>query len=291
MSDNFFETFSLQRAELIARASQVIAAFPDQEKILETLFWENSWCDKKGNILDQYHPHFADKKFNLATFEAMPEVAEVEKVPDYRRLAVTSHRVLELTPYPDSEAFFRALSQKNRKKLRWLKNALPAQNVKVVPFDAEKDFDDFEDLYSTQFPKNAKGSARNEGMKAIYKNFFSDGTAAGWKMLYTADGKTIPIAFALGFFCGKGFYFTHLTRSEGVLDKFSPGFFLAFQMISDLIDRETPPEMLFMGPGESDYKRHFLGKQFAIYRYEPDSWRNLPGLIRLYHRAWKQKHR
>lgn len=292
MSERLFSIFASRRRELISRAAKVIEAFPEKEKILETIFWENSWLDPQNNIIDYYFEHDPNKKFNLATFDPMPEKASVEKVAGHRRLAVTSHRVLDLAPYPDSKAFFRALSQKNRKKLRWLKNAIPAQNVKIVPFDAANDFDDFENIYSTQFPKNAKGSARNQGMKAVYQDFFSDGTAAGWKMIYTEVGKEpIPIAFALGFFCGKGFYFTHLTRIEGVLDKFSPGFFLVFKLISELIDRETPPEIFFMGPGEYDYKRHFLGKPCAIYRYEKNSWCNLPGLIRLYHRAWKQKHR
>ena len=101
-----------------------------------------------------------------------------------------------------------------------------------------------------------------------------------------------PLAAALGFFNGAGGYFyTHLTRGKGEYDRFSPGYYLTFAIVTKLLEEHREVKYFFMGPGEYDYKRALLGEAFPVCRYERRSWRNLPGILRLLFRRHKERKR
>lgn len=280
------QSYISNRRELIERCQKLLKDIPECEKILESVFWEKIYIGNSGGLQCFYGKIPEKQRFNVLSFDPYPETVAISKVPGFQRLAVTSHRVVDLSEYPDSKTFFQALDHKKRKQLRWLKNALPAQGVAIEPICKMDDLDKFEMLYSRQFPKNGIGSARNCGLKKIYMELLNSGIGRGW-IMYDVDHRAI--AAALGFFCGDGFNFTHLTRLAGALDKFSPGFFLVFKILNELLDEHPECRYFFMGPGEYDYKRNFLGKRMAIYRYEPDCWGNFLGLLKLRNRARKEK--
>lgn len=282
------QSYITNRRELIEHCQTLLDHNPEQEKILESIFWENIYLDDAGDLQCFYGDIPAKQRFNVWSFDPYPEDVVIDKVPGFQRLAVTSHRVLDLSRYPDSTTFFQALDQKKRKQLRWLRNALPAQGMTIEPIRCRLDLEKFEVIYARQFPRNAYGSSRNQGVKRIYMDLLDSGIGKGW-LMYDADHRAV--AAALGFFCGDGFNFTHLTRLAGVWDKFSPGFFLVYKILCELLDEHPSCKYFFMGPGEYDYKRIFLGERMAIYRYEPDRWSNLFGLLKLRNRARKEKAR
>ena len=59
---------------------------------------------------------------------------------------------------------------------------------------------------------------------------------------------------------GETFNFTHLTRKKGLLDKFSPGFYLTYWIVRQLYAEHPEVRYFFMGPGKYDYKPAFLAK-------------------------------
>ena len=59
----------------------------------------------------------------------------------------------------------------------------------------------------------------------------------------------------------------------------------------ELLSENERPDFFFMGPGKYDYKAAFLGQPMAIYRLERNSLSNLFGLIRMYHRAARERRR
>lgn len=280
------KSYVYNREKLIGHCRNLLGNIPESEKIIESIFWENIYIDGEEQLQCFYGNIPAGQRFNVWSFDPYPEIVAISKVPGFQRLAVTSHRVLNLSNYSDSTTFFKALNPKKRKQLRWLKNALPAQGITIELVKNKDDLDKFEILYAHQFPKNSLGSARNSGVKKIYMDLLASGTGLGW-IMYDPDHRAI--AAALGFFCGDGFNFTHLTRLAGAFDKFSPGFFLVYKILCELLDEYPECRYFFMGPGEYDYKRIFLGERMAVYRYEPDQWSNIFGLLKLWNRARKEK--
>ena len=103
------------------------------------------------------------------------------------------------------------------------------------------------------------------------------------------DENGSPVTANLGYLNGETFNFTHLTRKKGLLDKFSPGFYLTYWIVRQLYAEHPEVRYFFMGPGKYDYKPAFLAKPLPVYRYERDSILNLFGLMRLHHRLAKER--
>lgn len=267
---------------------KVLAVMPGGQKFLEHLLWTNAALDADGSLAAFYAPLPEKGKFNVTGFLPLSGAPAVEKVGDFCRLPVTCHRILALDPFRGEEDFFRALSPKNRKKIRWLRNALPEAGCRIVPMTDDRDFPLFEALYAAQFPKYPVGCPANQALRLMYRELFRL-NRAGCFMLLSDAGEVL--AAALGFFGGGGYFFTHLTRSRSAYDKFSPGYFLAYRLIVSIITGHPETRFFYMGPGDYDYKRAFLGESFPVYRYERRSWRNLPGLIRLHFRCRKERKR
>lgn len=284
--ESLFNSYSELRSEDAGQMRSLLAGLPDTDHLLSHVFWANAHIDPAGKLQTFYAPLPAGKKFNAVTFDPADTPAAIERDGDFWKLRVSSHRVLDLGSFSDEESFFRALSPKNRKKLRWLRNAVPKLGCQVVPLESAADFAKFEQLYCAQFSKYTPDCADNQAVWRIYQEFIRQKRSFSF-LLLSADGE--PLAAALGYFNGTAYNYTHLTRSiGGEFDKYSPGYYLTFCIVMKLLADHPELKYFFMGPGEYDYKRAFLGEPFAIYRYERRKWWNLAGYIRLKHRLHKE---
>ena len=279
------EAYLAERAELGKQCLALLDGFPDARHILSHVFWENLWCGADGVPRALYYDEEVKKRRNVQSFDALKPPA-IETVGAFRRLCVTTNWVLDLGAFGDHETWFRALSDKTRKKLRWLRNALPKAGATLMPIREEEAFRKFEAIYCEQFPKHTPGSADNQGVWTIYRELEKQGRNFSFLML-DADGR--PVAANLGFTHGSSFCFTHLTRKSGLLDKFSPGFYLTCYLVEALYRTRPEIKFFFMGPGKYDYKPAMLATPLPIYRYERDSLWNLAGLLRLRHRLAKER--
>jgi len=219
---------------------------------------------------------------------AAPVTHTIERIGAWRRLCVTTTWHLDLANFSTAEEWFQTLSGKNRKKLRWLRNALPKLGSSVSVLDPEREFDDFERLYTAQFPRHRCHSPELAALRAVYCELAARGGAVT-RVLRDAAGE--PLAAALGYSTGKALFYTHLTRTRGEYDKYSPGYYLTYAVISELLTERPEIADIFLGPGEYDYKSALGGVAYPVFRYERDEWRNLFGLIRLRHREKKELRR
>ena len=279
------EAYLAERAELGRQCLALLDGFPDARHILSHVFWENFWCGADGVPHPLYYDEELGRRRNVQSFDP-PKPPAIETVGRFQRLCVTTNWVLDLGSFGDGETWFRALSDKTRKKLRWLRNALPKAGATVVPIRDEETFRQFEALYGEQFPKRPAGSAANRGVWIIYRELERQNRNFSFLLL---DAAGRPVAANLGFIHGKSFCFTHLTRKKGLLDKFSPGFYLTCHLVEELYRTRPGVEYFFMGPGKYDYKPVMLARPLPVYRYERHSLWNLAGLLRLRHRLAKER--
>ena len=285
-SDFLFQTYTLHRSQDALHMKKLLAGFSDQEHLLEHVFWNNVVIAPDGKLKTLYTELPAQKKFNALSFTPCGKVPQIERSGNFLRLQVTSHRILNLAAFDNEEAFFSALSQKNRKKLRWLRNTMPKMGCKIVPLEDENGFKMFEKLYCAQFPKYTPGCPANRAVWKIFQELIRQQRSFSFILLSEKDE---PISAALGFFDGKSYNYTHLTRSRGEYDKYSPGYYLTYCIIMRILGEHPEIEYFFMGPGEYDYKQALLGEPFAIYRYERRSLRNIFAILRMYFRCRKEQ--
>ena len=273
------------RTELYDRCARRLAAENLPHSALHHVFWGDFYAD------DAHLPvGIGGAELPRGGFTA-PDLAssvthDIEKVGAWKRLCVTTTWYLELDPFADAEAWFSSLSAKNRKKLRWLRNALPKLGATVSELATEADYDDFEKLYCAQFPKYRPGSPDMRGLRAIYRELAAAGSAF-CRILRDRDGNAL--ASSLAYTAGEALYYTHLTRTRGEYDKYSPGYYLTYAVIAEVLESRRELKHFFMGPGEYDYKAALGGTAFPVFRYERAGWGNLFGLIRLRHRAAKER--
>ncbi len=272
------------RSELGRHCLNLLQDIPDGEHILSHVFWENAWCDSGGAVHELFHP-LRPGRMNVQSFDA-EKAPSMESVDGYRRLRVTENWCLDMKKYGSFETWFQSVARTRRKTLRWLDNTMARENIRIIPVDSEETYGFFESMYAAQFPKYPIGSSANTGVKKIYRELCACGHSYSHIML---DGSGTPAAACLGYINGNSFNFTHLTRRTGVLDKFSPGLYLAYAVIRKLFEERKDVEFFFMGPGRYDYKPAFLAEPLPVYRYEKDSWLNIRGLLRMYSRLCKER--
>ena len=162
------ESYFSGRSELGKECLKLVGNTPAGRRIHSHVFWENFCCNDKGEVQTLFYDAVPGKKQNVQSFDPWQAPA-IEKRCGFLRLRVTANWVLEMGKFADLEDWFSALSGKTRKKLRWLRNALPKENVSIVPIDSEERFRQFEQLYAAQFPKYALGCEDNEGVWKIYQ--------------------------------------------------------------------------------------------------------------------------
>ena len=201
---------------------------------------------------------------------------------------MTTTWYLDLEAFDAPEAYFASLSPKNRKKLRWLRNAVPKLGMGISPLAGDGDFADFFQLYLAQFPQYRGREAELRGMREIYRLF--DGQRRNVSRILR-DENGCAVAAALAYRSGDAVFYTHLTRTSGAYDKYSPGYYLTYAFIAGLLASPERLKLFFMGPGFYDYKAALGGVPAPVFRYEKAAWSNLFGLIRLRHRAAKERKR
>ncbi|MBE6404718.1 MAG: GNAT family N-acetyltransferase [Lentisphaerae bacterium] len=280
------QAYFRKRSENMNAMREHLKKFSRQDQFLGHVFWDNAALDSQG-VLQTFCGSLPEKgHFNAISFEPATPTPEVERVGRFSRLQVSVHRILDLSSFHEKDDYFRQLSQKNRKKLRWLSNAVPALGCRIAALETEDDFAMFEQLYTAQFPKYTMGCEADRALWTIYRELIRQGKSFSF-ILLSPENK--PLAAALGYLEGNSYNYTHLTRYSGEYDKYSPGYFLTYSIILKLIQEHPEVDFFFMGPGDYDYKRALGGKPMAIYRYLKRSLSSLPGLIRMYFRAGKQR--
>lgn len=273
------------REELQAACARRLAAAQLPPKALSAVFWGDFYADDGHRPVGLNGAELPRGGFTAPDFAA--EVSpEIGQVGEWRRLCVTTTWHLDLAGFSGAEEWFSSLSAKNRKKLRWLRNALPKLETRIVPLATDADFELFEQLYCAQFPKHALHSPEMRALREIYRELAASGKAVA-RLLLDRDGRAL--AAALGYINGTALFYTHLTRARGDYDKYSPGYYLTYAIIAEVLEKHPEVKHFFMGPGEYDYKAALGGKPFPVFRYERCGWRNLFGLIRLSHRAAKER--
>ena len=273
------------REALMADCAERLRSLGLPHSALRAVFWDDFFADDAHLPVGLCGATPPKGNFTLPDFtaEAHPDI---ESVGMWRRLCVTTTWFLDLEAFADTEAWFASLSQKNRKKLRWLRNAVPKLGMNVSPLAGDADFADFFELYLAQFPQYRGRTAELNAVREIYRLLEARGMDCS-RMLRDADGKAA--AAALAYRNGDAVFYTHLTRAAGGCDKYSPGYYLTYAFIRGLLDSADRAKIFFMGPGYYDYKSALGGAPAPVFRYERASFGNLFGLIRLRHRAAKER--
>ena len=96
------------------------------------------------------------------------------------------------------------------------------------------------------------------------------------------------LAASLGYLTDKAFNLHLLTHRPGAWDKYSPGFYLAYRLVREMLESHRA-ELFLFGPGEFDYKRTLLGEPLPVFRYETRTWLNLLGILKLRNRLRKER--
>ena len=252
------------------------------EAVRKAVFWENGYVEAANEIRGIFSK---EPDLNgVLEFSLPPERPQIERCGRWLRLQVTTSYVLDLSLYDhDYEIYYHALSPKTHKKVRYLRNALPKRQTRVVPLNTAHGFNLFEELYAAQFPKYPMGSPRNKALREAYRYLHEQG--CNWSHLLLDENNT-AIAACLAYKHGDSVFYTHLTRRAGAFDKLSPGFYLTHWLIAQLFSEGV--NRFFMGPGTYDYKKALLGQPLPVYRYVHRSLWNLPAILRLHHRLRKE---
>lgn len=274
-----------KRAELALQCSNALGNLTQKNTALEAVFWENAWAAEDG--IPQYL-FYEPKKLarrNVLVF-AEEKALAIDKIANFSRLQVTTNWVLKLQDFVDFDAWFSSLSKKNKKKLRWMRNAIPRENAEIIAINDSATFKQFLSLYEKQFPAEAKKRNNSKALELIYLELMKQGKNFSWMLL---DDKKEPVAANLGFINENTFSFTHLTRNFGKMAKFSPAFYLTYWLIEKIFTEKPELQYFFMGPGEYDYKPSFLAKALPVYRYEYNSILNFPALLRMKNRLRQER--
>ena len=273
------------RADLAAACRRRLEEKDLPVSALEAVFWEARYADDAHLPVSWDGSALPRGKFNAPDFSS-PCSCEIEAAGPWRRLCVTTTWHLKLGGRSGSEAWFETLSGKNRKKLRWLRNALPKLGAQILPLESDASFASFEKLYCEQFPKHEAGSPAMLALREIYRELEARKLSFS-RMLVDRDGSVL--AAALAYVNGRSLFYTHLTRTRGEYDKYSPGYYLTYAVIREALETRAELEHFFMGPGEYDYKSALGGSPSPVFRYERAKWSTFFGLLRLRHRAAKER--
>ena len=273
------------REALMTSCAERLAGIDLPASALKAVFWDDFYADEAHLPVGLCGKTPPRGGFALPDFSGAVS-PEIEAVGAWRRLCVTTTWFLDLEKFADAEAWFASLSPKNRKKLRWLRNAVPKLGMRISPLVSDADFADFMRLYLAQFPQYRGREAELRGVREIYRLFDEQGRGCS-RILRDESGAAV--AAALACHSGEAVFYTHLTRSSGDYDKYSPGYYLTYAFIDGLLDAPEVPKLFFMGPGYYDYKAALGGVPAPVFRYERAAWSNLFGLIRLRHRAAKER--
>ena len=278
------EAYCAGRREL---AETILGGCGDRREILEVLrrtLWSPAFCGPDGTPTFFFPSRKWRHRFEVVGFDSAS--AHVENVQGrYQRLRVNGNWCLSLGEYGDADSYFRALSTKTRKKLRWLRNSYEHLGTECTEIRTRPQLDEFLELYLSQWPESDWGRELRGPLMEVYLAMGERGLNRSYLL---RDESGDAVAGALGYLTDQAFNLHMLVRCPGRLDKYSPGFFLTFWLIERFLSDE-PRALFLFGPGEFDYKRTFLARDLPIYRYEARTWRNVHGILRLHNRCRKQR--
>ncbi|NCC50840.1 MAG: GNAT family N-acetyltransferase [Spartobacteria bacterium] len=271
------------RQELAHALTDALAGDPHFPEVMRRMLWSPSWADAAGIP----HAFYPGKKWkyrtNVVGFE--PCAVRLEEIDGtYLRVQTTTNWALDLQPYGNTEAYFAALSKKMRKQLRWLDNVYEREHITVAPVRTEKEILAFVELFRTQWPDSDWCGSLKRSFVRFFRALEEMGKNRGF-LLRTRDGT--DLAGIMGYMTEHAYNLDLLARRVGEMEKYSPGFYIAFWMVRYFLEEEHPA-WIMMGPGEYEYKKRFLATPIPVYRYERKTWRNLPGLIRIKNRYRKE---
>ncbi len=277
--------FCAGRRALVEQLLGRLGDDPLTHEVLRHTFWSAAWCNGSGTPTFIF-PFPYGPLFRFETIGFGPAPAGIQRIPPrHLRLPVTTNWFLDLAAQAAPDDYLAALSAKTRKQYRWLRNAYQREGVSIAPARTAADLAAFLDIYAQQRPDSRWLAKWRPGFLRLYAEFEKMGANAS---LLMRDREGRPVAGAMAYLTEAAINLHLLARWPGRLDKLSPGNYLVFDLINRALAGKTRPG-LFLGPGEYDYKKMFLGQPLPVYRYEVLSVRNLAGLVKLYHRAWKNR--
>ena len=184
------------RVELQAACARRLAAEQLPAKALSAVFWGDFYADDGHLPVDLNGAELPRGGFTAPDFAAAVS-PEIGTAGEWRRLCVTTTWHLDLAGFSGPEEWFSSLSAKNRKKLRWLRNALPKLETRIVPLATDADFGLFEQLYCAQFPKHALHSPEMCALREIYRELAARGKAVARLLLPRLRAATMRLQAAL----------------------------------------------------------------------------------------------
>ncbi len=255
-------------------------------EIIKKVFWSPAYTSENNEPLF-FHPSFSKQTKHIEVLGFNKPKLEIENINNkYLRLPVSSNWILDLSEFKNFDEYFSLFSKKKRKNFRWLTNTYTNESFTISNITTEKDLDDFFSIYTLQFP-NSKWleKERKEALKKIFIYFEEKNLNNSYIL---KDKNNNLIASSLGFFSGNNLNFYMLARIKGKYDNLSPSNYLVLTILKELLDKNFNGLFLF-GPGCYNYKKTFKGLEYPIYRYEPKSFRNIFGIIKLYNKCRKIK--
>jgi len=281
---NVSDAYCAGRKQLAEALQTRLSHDPNILKVLDKTLWSPAYSLPNGTPDFFFLAQKWKYRFDAIGFD--PHPLRVDKVHNkYLRLQVSTNWYLNLTEYREISDYFQQLSKKTRKKLRWLQNVYSKQHIQFIPISTDSHLEELMRIYLTQWPNSNLGG---ELRKTLFNVFFAlEEMGKNCSYLVREENGRF-FAGSLGYLTDKAFNLMILTRQQGVMDKYSPGFFLTFWLIKKFLANDRI-DAFFLGPGEFQYKKIFLGQSLPIFRYETYLWQNFWGVVKLYNRLRKEK--
>jgi len=273
------------RKELADEVLGFLETSPETLRLLADILWSSGWCDETG----EPHAFFPSRwKHRIAVTGETPDVQKsVQKKGSFLRFQTTTNWGVHLAQWNSADDYFQSLSKNSRKKLNWISNKFVQEKVRYEPITGAHQIDRFLAIFRKRWPDSQWENEYYDDFIRIYEYLEKCGKNYSYLMVDSAGN---DVAGFMGYFTANAYNLHLFCRTEGLMDKFSPGFYLVWHIIRDLYQKQACP-YFFMGPGRFDYKEKYLAQEMPVYRYEKRCLTNLPSMIRLYNRARKQSSR
>lgn len=258
------------------------------DRAVQEALWMTIWSESFVGHDQLPQPFYAYHKWKYRQeavgFEGGP--LRIENIKNkYLRLQTNTSFYLPVCEYRDFNSFYEQLSKKLRRKLRGLIDAFAEEEVQFVPIKTEADVDEFLAMFQTQWPKDAWVNELRPYLWKIYSRLEETGKNRSF-MLKDKSGQGVAGLMAYKTELAVNWHL--LTRRMGVMDKYAPGVYMVYRALQHFFT-EAKEQYVIYGPGDYDWKRRYLGREFPVYRYERLTPRNLIGLAVLWKRLGEEK--
>lgn len=199
------------------------------------------------------------------------------------RLQINTGFYLLLSTFKDYQQYHHLLSHKLRRKLRTLDDYFLEEQFQYIPARTATDFEDFLDIFKTQWPGDAWVNPLRPYLPKIYLRLEELGCNCSFLL---RDRQGIAVAGLMMYRTRHAVNWHLLSRRRGMLDKYAPGIYLIHRALRHFFDAGQETTLIF-GPGDYEWKHRFLGQPYPVYRYEAlklANWVGLAGLCKHYFR-------